>query len=134
MGFFDDVGNFFRHPIDSIGNAFNQVGMTIKNGINSLGNGNIGMTLSNGFNSIGSGVSGLVGTLYNDGKSAVSSLHMDARDLIGGFGTTVIGGGQDVIKNLASSARGVASDVTSNLALPIAIGLGVLGLVFLNKK
>lgn len=73
-------------------------------------------------------------TVLNTAKSAVSTLHQDARDLIGGAGN-LIKRGQDTVGNLINKGADTITGLGKSLSMPLMIGVGVLGAIFLlNKK
>lgn len=96
---------------DDVGNFFNKAAKTVSNGFKDIGN-------SGFIKDIGKGL----GTVYNDALGIVNKV-VDAP-------VKLIDKGGDVVSN-------IGKDVTtlgSNLALPIALGIGLVGIVLISKK
>lgn len=71
--------------------------------------------------------------VYGTAKSVVNTLHKDARDLVSGIGG-IIKRGQDTANNLINKGSSTLNSLGQSLSMPLLIGAGVLGGIFLLKK
>jgi phage-related protein len=110
QNFFSGVGNFFN-------GVYNKVKQTVSDVID--------------------GGKAVVGTVYRDVKSVVSESGNIVRETIGGGKAVikdVITGTKDVIISGQKEIGGAVSNVSSNLSMPLMLGVGLFGYLMLNKR
>jgi hypothetical protein len=70
--------------------------------------------------------------VVKDVKSAVATVHQDARDLVGGVGG-IIKGGQSIVGNAVNRGADTVSSLGSSLAMPLLLVGGAALLFMLNR-
>jgi phage-related protein len=105
---------------------------TLKSGWNSFTKtaAKVGAKAWDGVKSVANKATGAVSTVYNDVKSGVSGYTNNVFSLA----NHVVGSAQNVLNNGISTVGSTVSSVGSSLAMPLAIGAGILGFVMLTRK
>jgi phage-related protein len=76
-------------------------------------------------------------TIFRTVGAAVTTVHQDLRDLVGGVGAIAnrgVAAVEGVADKLITTAGATVSSLGSSLALPLGIGAAAVGLYFLTQK
>jgi phage-related protein len=114
---FESAQNFFN----GVGNFFNGVYNKVKQTVSDV---------------VGGGQA-VIGTVYRDVKSVVSESGNIVRETLGGGRAVikdVITGTKDVIVSGQKEIGGAIGAVSSNLSMPLMVGLGLFGYLMINKR
>ena len=134
MGFGQWLNNFGK----TFSDGFHNLGAHITSGANKLWG---------GIRTIGSNAGSFLHTVQHSAegighelKSGLQTLHQDARDLVGGLGSTwkdeyrsILHTGENLVDSAGQTIRGTAS----SQSLPLTVGLaaaGALGVLLLARK